>query len=490
MRSAIYAVYGREFSNSLIEVDYELEGIRVQGFISQPQNARPNRNLQTFFVNGRFVKSRTAGAAVDEAAKGSVMVGKFLSCVLNISMSFNAVDVNVHPAKIEVRFVNERPLFNAVYHAVKSALIKGDTRKQAILNTPANSYKADPFAQFDYRSKKDVKESATVKINTPIQNKPVNTDATSYIPDVTRTTFQQKNKLTPIVHQHLSVADPKKIDDCFKALDIIKEEAEDAPVISVPDIIKIDEKDTKVPEPLTNPTINKEHEVSASDNSSVTKNKILETVIDLPTTNELPADSEEITLISKESEVPDFKFIGEAFRTYIIIEIDKELILIDKHALHERMIYEELKRDAQNFSQLLLVPMTVVLDKAVYTTAVENLQMFKDCGFDVEDFGFPTLLIRSAPQYIAGEDVEDTIIEMAGYIAQNKRDIHTDKMDWIYHNIACRAAVKAGNKTSEPELRSLAEKMLSDDSLRYCPHGRPVCIVLKKSEIEKQFGRM
>ena len=192
----------------------------------------------------------------------------------------------------------------------------------------------------------------------------------------------------------------------------------------------------------------------------------------------------------EKSACPDFKFIGEAFRTYIIIEIDKELILVDKHALHERMIYEELKRDAQNFSQLLLVPMTVVLDKAVYTTAVENLQMFKDCGFDVEDFGFPTLLIRSAPQYIAGEDVEDTIIEMAGYIAQNKRDIHTDKMDWIYHNIACRAAVKAGNKTSEPELRSLAEKMLSDDSLRYCPHGRPVCIVLKKSEIEKQFGRM
>ena len=491
LRSAIYAVYGREFSNSLIEVDYELDGIKVQGYISTPQNARPNRNLQTFFVNGRFVKSRTAGAAVDEAAKGSVMVGKFLSCVLNISMSFNAVDVNVHPAKIEVRFVNERPLFNAVYHAVKSALIKGDTRKQAVFNAPANGYKADPFAQFDYRSKPETKDNNQVKINTPVQKVDPVRSSISYIPDVTKESFDRKPKITPIVNQRLSVADPKKIDDCFKALDIIKDEAKDKPVFSVLDIIEdtyeeqkqsvtlIEDKNSDtsallIETPL--PEIHKEAKVDAPiiQETEVIKNDV----------------NEEITLINTSTELPDFKFIGEAFRTYIIIEIDKELLLIDKHALHERMIYEELKRDAVNFYQLLLVPMTVVLDKTVYTTAVENLQMFKDCGFDVEDFGFPTLLVRSAPQYITNEDIEDTIIEMAGYIAQNKKDIHTDKMDWIYHNIACRAAVKAGNKTTEPELRDLAKKLLSDDSLRYCPHGRPVCIVLKKSEIEKQFGRM
>ncbi|MGN0452682.1 MAG: DNA mismatch repair endonuclease MutL, partial [Ruminococcus sp.] len=151
LKSAVYSVFGREFASSLVEVDYELNGIKVQGFISRPEYAKPNRTMQTFFVNQRYVRSRTAGAALDEAAKGSVMVGKFLCCVLNITMSFSAVDVNVHPAKIEVRFVNERPLFDAVYHAVKSALYKGDQRKVAELK--AHEVPKNPFAQFDLRAK-------------------------------------------------------------------------------------------------------------------------------------------------------------------------------------------------------------------------------------------------------------------------------------------------------------------------------------------------
>ena len=153
------------------------------------------------------------------------------------------------------------------------------------------------------------------------------------------------------------------------------------------------------------------------------------------------------------------------------------------------MIYEQLKKAADSCSQLLLVPVTVTLDKVVYTSAVDNLDMFAECGFEVEDFGIPTLLVRSAPQYITGEDISDTITEMADYIAENKKDIRSEKMDWIFHNIACRAAIKAVNKSTDIELMDLARKMLSDDSLRYCPHGRPVCIVLKNSEIEKQFGR-
>ena len=490
LHSAIYAVYGREFSTSLIEVDYELDGIKVQGYISKPQNARPNRNLQTFFVNSRFVKSRTAGAAVDEAAKGSVMVGKFLSCVLNISMSFSAVDVNVHPAKIEVRFVNERPLFNAVYHAVKSALIKGDERKEAVLKTPVNTYRADPFAQFDYRSKIEVKPanntsaSSDFKPQIKTEMKPdVKKDNTSYIPEKVTTFATQKTPLTPIYKQNLSVADKKSIDDCFKCLDIMKESADEPLNVNLKDIATADATD--------NTADNTKDLINSSDIEYVS-----ECMIEKETENVAKdicneeSSVEPNTLIEEIVKEPVFTYIGEAFRTYIIIEIDKELLLIDKHALHERMIYEQLKRDAENYSQLLLVPKAVILDKPVYTAAVENIQMFKECGFDVEDFGFPTLLVRSAPQYISGEDIEDTIIEMAGYIAQNKRDIRTDKMDWIYHNIACRAAVKAGNKSTEAELRDLALKLLKDESLRYCPHGRPVCIVLKKSEIEKQFGRM
>ncbi|MBQ4568810.1 MAG: DNA mismatch repair endonuclease MutL [Ruminococcus sp.] len=478
LRSAIYSVYGRDFTNSLIDVDYELDGIRVEGFISRPEGARPNRNMQTFFVNNRFVKSRTASAAVDEAGKGSVMVGKFLSCVLNVSMAFNAVDVNVHPAKIEVRFINERPLFNAVYHAVKSALIKGDKRKEALLSSPATKQNLNPFEQFDLRAR-DVKKNDMPQT--------LNVEKTEYIKSEPKVDFSdatdKRNKITPIFNRKSSVADSRKIDDVFAALDIIKTTDEE-----------IEEKlSVKHNSDLVQAKIISESEVKASgesipsDNSDIDNDSIPSDNSDAVTQTQDPS-IEKLTLVNIDSE-PQFTYIGEAFRTYIIIEVNKELILIDKHALHERMIYEKLKAEAVNYSQMLLTPLTVVLDKTVYTNVVDSLELFYECGFDVEDFGMPTLLVRSAPQYLEGEDITDTIIEMADHISQNKRDIRSEKMDWIFHNIACRAAIKAGNKSTKEELVDLAKKMLLDDTLRYCPHGRPVCIVLKKSEIEKQFGR-
>ncbi len=488
LRSAIYAVYGREFSNSLIEVDYELDGIKVEGYISRPEYSRPNRNMQTFFVNNRFVKSRTAGAAVDEASKGSVMVGKFLCCVLNIKMSFSAVDVNVHPAKIEVRFVNERPLFNAVYHAVKSALMKGDKRKEAILSQGASTRCVDPFAQFDLRARDVVKSEPKHTLNNSFsvqasvsKKADAEVNATSETKQSTPQQIQlaSKSKFTPFYDRRVTIADSGKVDNYLSALDIIKDASQDeAPISSVVSDAPVTDG---VQEPVTSLDVSEVPPIVSLETETVSAPGPVDTDSDIK-------EDRDITL-AEDTQTPDFKYIGEAFRTYIIIEVDKELILIDKHALHERMIYEQLKKAADSCSQLLLVPVTVTLDKAVYTSAVDNLDMFAVCGFEVEDFGIPTLLVRSAPQYITGEDISDTITEMADYIAENKKDIRSKKMDWIFHNIACRAAIKAGNKSTDIELMDLARKMLSDDSLRYCPHGRPVCIVLKKSEIEKQFGR-
>ncbi|MBQ4105513.1 MAG: DNA mismatch repair endonuclease MutL [Clostridia bacterium] len=483
LKSAIYAVYGRDFSNSLIDVDYELGGVRVEGFISRPENARPNRNMQTFFVNNRYVRSRTAGAAVDEAAKGSVMVGKFLCCVLNISMSFSAVDVNVHPAKIEVRFVNERPLFDAVYHAVKSALLKGDRRKEAILSAGVSTKKQDPFAQFDLRSR-DVAPVRSNEVTRPT-NSPVSTITQNASP------FTSSDKTTPFYKRRVEVSDSKQVDNYLASLEIVKEKQEETSLKKATDNIpQISKESINIStadhssEPLS-----EKKDVVTHNESSVIRTKIPES----PDINTLHIKDETIShsesLLIDSADTPEFKYVGEVFRTYIVIEIDKELLLIDKHALHERIIYEQIKSQAENFSQLLLVPQTVTLDKGDYSAVVDNLDMFRECGFEVEDFGMPSVLVRSAPQYITGEDIESTVAEMAGYIAENRRDIRSEKMDWIFHNIACRAAVKAGNRSTEPELRELAQKILNDDSLRYCPHGRPVCIVLKKSEIEKQFGR-
>lgn len=462
LKSAVYSVFGREFSNSLIEVDYELSGIRVEGFISLPECARPNRNMQTFFVNNRYVRSRTAGAAVDEAAKGSVMVGKFLSCVLNITMPFSSVDVNVHPAKIEVRFVNERPLFDAVYHAVKSALLKGDKRKEAVLGA-SGTRSSDPFEQFDLRSRGVSEKSSTPAVSMP---KPVVRPVSA-------------DSVRPIYERSVKIADSKETFNYLKSLDMIKTSQKDV-LIDLSSEQKSDAKDKS----------QTENEPAVSVNPDETTNQDLMAEVkdrDITDIESVDKVSDDLSLIKKDD--IDFKYLGEAFRTYIIIEIDNQLVFIDKHALHERMIYEQLKSQSEIYRQLLLAPLSVVLSKSVYSEALDNLDMFSECGFEVEDFGAGTLLVRAVPQYLPSEEIEDTIIEMAGYIADNKRDVRTDKMDWIFHNIACRAAVKAGNRSTEPELLELVRQMLSRDDLRYCPHGRPVSITLKRSEIEKQFGR-
>ena len=186
------------------------------------------------------------------------------------------------------------------------------------------------------------------------------------------------------------------------------------------------------------------------------------------------------------------KYIGEAFDTYIIAEKNnKDILLIDKHAAHERIIYEKLKAEkAADYRQILLAPVTVTLGKTEYDAAINNLDMFSDCGFEVEDFGNSTVIVRSSPQYIPAVEIEDCITEMSGYISQGKTDIFTEKMDWFYSNVACRSAIKAGNKSTPEELIGIVKHLEEHPEIKYCPHGRPICIVLTKGEIEKQFGRV
>lgn len=449
LSSAIYSVFGRDFANSMIEVDYKLGPVEVKGYISKPESARPTRSMQTFFVNGRFVKTRTAAAAVDEAAKGSVMVGKFLSCVLNLSMSFSAVDVNVHPAKIEVRFVNERPIFDAVYHAVKSALLSNDERKKAQLFS--NSVEKPKIEPFTYSTVKTVK-TETAEVRKPVVN---------------TTSVFSKPQEKPIYARNTSVNDVQEKTNAFlKSLEIIKED----------EVKRNTTLDIFEDEPSVINTVVKE---------------IIKEKEETPKATVSEAQEEKPVLLDNtfEKAIDDFKFVGEAFSTYIIVEIENKLMLVDKHALHERIIYERLKSEGNTFSQMLLMPVTVTLQKDEYNAAVMNLEVFQKAAFEVEDFGNGTLLVRSCPQFLDSADVESSIAEMACYLNQNKLDINTEKMDWIFHNVACRAAVKAGNKSKTPELIDLVKQMLKNPALKTCPHGRPVCIELTKNDIEKQFGR-
>ena len=419
LKSAVYAVYGKEFTSGLIPVEYELGGIRVSGFVTKPSAARPNRSMQNFFINGRYVRTRTASVALEEAFKGSLMTGKIPACVLQISVPFGAVDVNVHPAKIEVRFVNEKPIFDAVYHGVKTALNRGDTPpvialRQPPAPPPAPREEGGPQLRF---------------VPVPAER-----------PQETR--FPQ--------------VPPAPKERSFAVSD------------SAPDI-EVDE-DWETPSPAV-PAAGFGKAPEAASAAEEEK------------TAALPAAE------TAEPEEEPERLIGEAFGTYIVLERGDSLVFVDKHAAHERMLYEKLRAGGgEAFRQMLLTPVPVTLEKNEYSAVLESLDVCGQAGFELEDFGGGTVLVRSAPMILGDGDVAGAVMEIAGYLAANKNDVTTQKLDWLYHNVACRAAVKAGDSTPPMELAALARRVERED-VRYCPHGRPVSFLLKRKDLERQFGR-
>lgn len=503
LMSSIYAVYGRDFASTLIPVDYELNGMKLTGYISRPTNGRANRNMQNTFINGRFVKSRTISVALEEACKGSIMIGKFPSCVLNLQISPEAVDVNVHPSKIEVRFINERPVFDTVYHGVKSALLRGDSRKEAVLNHN-NTVNIKPLNPFNLANKVINKEPHKSVQKAP--EKPREKSIFDELDLPTKTVkYNKVNKVSDsssVQKKYMEfLENNKKLSENNQTTNnTVCNNIDNNVINNVSTESKIETKMNEVKEDTSlnqevqkvNPFEELELEKITAEEKKISEEKKSDVDVVLPTERQTNSSSENIeikTLIDEDKQ--SFRFIGEAMNTYIIVETDNnKLVLIDKHAAHERIIFEKLKREKGTGSvQLLLIPITVTLEKNEYAVAIEHLDMFKNVGFDVEDFGNGTLIVRSAPSYLRNDDIEDTIIEICGYIAENRKNVMSEHMEWIYHNISCRSAIKAGDSSTAKELIDIAKTVFSDDSIRYCPHGRPVCIELSKYEIEKQFGR-
>lgn len=497
--SAIYSVFGKDFAKGLIPVDYTLDSVTVKGYISKPINSRPNRNMQNFFINGRFVKTRTGMAALEEAYKGSIMVGKFPSAVLQLTVPYEIIDVNVHPAKIEVRFINERPVFDAIYHAVKTALQQGDERKQIHFkeNTAFNEIKkVNPFnnAQAVFAKAENTPAEKPIKPIERIEPVLKNSEPKPYNPFDELDLKDEKSK--PVSIDNLKMSDSSNPFDIYskqaikrnselenKKAEFSKQKLEKAEQL----ILKATQQEESLPK----------QEITVDDLTAESTETPIETEVSKEEVKPLKGISENKTdnndaLTELPKEQTKLRFLGEAFNTYIIVEKnDNEVLIIDKHAAHERIIYEKLKADSGSANvQYLLTPITVTLDKIDYDAAVSNLDMFAKCSFDVEDFGNGTLLVRSAPQYLAATEIADCITEMSGYIASGKKDIYTEKMDWFYHNVSCRSAIKAGNKSTVQELMDIAWTLEKNPQIKYCPHGRPICIVMTKYEIEKQFGRL
>lgn len=448
--TCIREVFGREFAESLIPASSEANGVKISGFVSKPAASRPNRNMQFFFINNRLIKTGTGSAALSEAYKNSIMVGKFPSCVLNISLDPSLVDVNVHPAKTEVRFSDERMIFNAVYYACRNALASGDTPKQ-VTEIKKDFYKAPEKAADQLVMTQREKPSSDFWQHIPKKQ-----------PETPTETKKPAFEVRPVAAAptvRASSPDAKPVSRVETTEDILlnspskKEAVADEKVsVSVAEVTAVPEEKTAAPE---------------VEIVSVTETKT-------------EAFSEE-----------DFLLIGEAFKTYIICEYKGKMVFIDKHAAHERIIYEKLKKESgERTPQLLLIPVTVTLSKEEYSAMLENLELVNGSGFEVEDFGGGCVIVRECPMELSADDVEDVICEIAGRFAEKKQDVAFEKLDWIFHSVACRSAIKAGNFTSRLEMERFAKQLLSMPDIRYCPHGRPVLIEMTKRELEKNFGRV
>lgn len=432
LKSTVYSVLGKEMSDSLMSVDYSFNDMRIMGFVSKPTASRKSRAGQYFYINNRIVKSKTAMAALEQAYKNTIMVGRFPACVLNIELNPAQVDVNVHPAKTEVRFANEKPIFDLVYYAVKTAIENDRTVKevefkenpiyrQESKNVYQNNDNKSFQAKFDFFKKKDEPPSQQV-----IKTKP-------------RENFWQVEAPKP----EYKIARDEK------------------PKARVDINIEYEEPE----------------EISTAKSKDAPKERDIEKVV---ITDEK----------DNENFIPNFKLIGEAFKTYLIVEIENELYFIDKHAAHERMNFERFKAQATVETQMLLAPVVVNLTKDEFIAISENVELIKKCGFELEEFGESQIIVRAIPSLVDGDSVKDLMLEIAQKLLEHKTDILPDKIDWIYHSASCRGAVKAGDYTSRQEQEMFVKKLLSMPNIRFCPHSRPVFIKMSKYDIEKQFGRV
>lgn len=414
INTTVYSVLGREFAGTLMEVDGGLDGIGVKGLTCKPVSCRPTRNYQFVFLNGRLVRSGTVTAAVEQAYKNSAMIGKFPGFVLYLSVPLDTVDVNVHPAKTEVRFSDERRIFDAVYSSVKSALSKGDTRPEVKLKEPV-------FNPFERMSTAQYRQQ-------PI-SKP--------------TVAEEIYKVKPSLHNTTETV-------TFRDANYNHDKTE---------------KTVYVPKEVIEPPIVQ------------TEKPIIPERVAVDITREV------------EDEKPPVTLIGEAFLTYIIVQMGESVFMIDKHAAHERILFNKLKKEQKTEMQALLTAVTVSLTREEYNAVISNTEKLSKAGFEVEDFGNSSVRVSAVPAALTKEDIPSVISELAGDLLKGKAP-DAERLDDMYHTVACKAAIKAGSRTSPLEMQKLAERVLYSDDVMYCPHGRPVAFEIKRRELEKQFGRI
>ena len=523
LRSAAYAVLGREFSRDLIEVHSEEGLYRVTGLITPPKSCRASRSMQHFYINGRYVRNRTIMAGMEMAFKGTTMQGKFPGGILLLEMPTDLVDVNVHPAKIEARFARENDVFDVVYHAVKLALTQPGTGERRFI------FEADEKEKTEKEN--DIKDENAVKNNhftglsavIPGQADPGTLPAQRW-----EASQQQRPAVAPAqTPSHIDKGVLATTAPSFSPITTLhrirpQEACSSAPAAAAPswrqsgpaeDILdpvvtlhspeKLDATEVQpAPQPFraaaaeTQLDVHPETDTAADpllDHMAAWNAMPAAPEIEAATAPyqpEEPAQPEQLGFDVPQGEEP-LRYVGEVFRTYILAERGDELCLIDKHAAHERQLYEKLAANYGNVpSQLLLQPAAIDLSAEEKQALLENQPLLENAGLDVTDFGGSTVLLRAVPADVEPQNAEDLLVEIADRLLKGSRDALNEHTEWVLHSISCRAAIKAGDKSSPQELMALAEKILSGEVPPFCPHGRPCVLKLTRKELEKQFGRI
>ena len=508
LRGAAYAVLGREFSRDLIELKNQEGVYRITGLITPPKSCRASRSMQHFYINGRYVRNRTMMAGMEMAFKGTMMQGKFPGGILLLEMPADLVDVNVHPAKIEARFARENDVFDVVYHAVKLALAQPGTGERLF------TFEADKEEEKAENSKKDtdiiengVKNNNFTGLSAIIRGqadpgvlpqqhwepaKPAAApqqpapSAAMQIPTAPseprwKGSAQNEDMLDPFVTLHSPKLETTKAPEPFRAA------ASETQLDVEPEF-----GETKLHSPQDHMAAwNPAQEAPKEEPESA---PCAETEPDAPEAAEqetVPAEPEQMNFDPTADQPEPLRYVGEVFRTYILAERGDELCLIDKHAAHERQLYEKLAANYGNVpSQMLLEPAAIDLAAEEKQALLDNIPLLENAGLEIADFGGNTVVLRAVPADVEPQNAESLLVEIANKLLKGGHDALNEHTEWVLHSISCRAAIKAGDKSSPQELLALAEKILSGEVPPFCPHGRPCVLKLTRKELEKQFGRI
>ena len=508
LRGAAYAVLGREFSRDLIELKNQEGVYRITGLITPPKSCRASRSMQHFYINGRYVRNRTMMAGMEMAFKGTMMQGKFPGGILLLEMPADLVDVNVHPAKIEARFARENDVFDVVYHAVKLALVQPGTGERLFTfeadkeeEKAENSKKDADIIKNDVKNNNFTGLSAIIRgqadpgvlpqqhwepakpAAAPQQPAPSAAMQIPTAPSVPRWkgSAQNEDMLDPFVTLHSPKLETTKAPEPFRAA------ASETQLDVEPEF-----GETKLHSPQDHMAAwNPAQEAPKEEPESA---PCAETEPDAPEAAEqetVLAEPEQMNFDPTADQPEPLRYVGEVFRTYILAERGDELCLIDKHAAHERQLYEKLAANYGNVpSQMLLEPAAIDLAAEEKQALLDNIPLLENAGLEIADFGGNTVVLRAVPADVEPQNAESLLVEIANKLLKGGHDALNEHTEWVLHSISCRAAIKAGDKSSPQELLALAEKILSGEVPPFCPHGRPCVLKLTRKELEKQFGRI